>query len=216
MFASNAPSSCSAGGGAVGRGDRDDAAGLAKLRVLNRLRQLLHLGEAVGVRERVIRSPSNCFASFSPMSFATARILGDRFVEFRARTVLGAVGAVRQQLAERAAVFGVLRIELLRLAQRGDRAVDVAAFAKKAAEEVVLEDAGKRELRVRVRRLERDGAADLFARRVAEAADEQRAGDLDVMLRLFRMQRGQLAELGQRAGDVAGVQLGLADRDRSR
>ena len=56
-----------------------------------------------------------------------------------------------------------------------------------------------RELRARVRRLERDGAVDLFARGVAEAADEQRAGDLDVMLRLFRMQRGQLAELGQRA-----------------
>ena len=52
---------------------------------------------------------------------------------------------------------------------------------------------------------------DFVACGVAEAANEQRAGDFDVVLRLFRMQRGQLAELGQRAGDVAGVQLGLSD-----
>ena len=119
-------------------------------------------------------------------------------------------------LAERAAVFGVLRIELLRLAQRGECAVDVEALAKKAAEEVVLEDAGQRELRVRVRPVRARRRGGSLARRVAEAADQQRAGDLDVVLRLFRMQRGQLAELAQRAGDVAGIELGLADRDRSR
>src|SRR3954453_11867875 len=122
------------------------------------------------------------------------------------------VFAVREQLRQLAAIRGVRRLELLRLAKRGDRARDVAASMQLESEKIVLEHFGEHRVREGIRRLYRHRELRFIARGFTEVAGEESAGKLNVMLRFFRMQPGELAELDQRGAHIACIQLRLSDR----
>src|SRR5207248_2726285 len=111
---------------------------------------------------------------------------------------------VLERLGQLGPELDLLRVELLRLAQRGQGPLEIETLAEETAEEVVLEDDALRVIGAGVRRLQLDGMLDLLAGRRSHAARQKGAGDLGLMAAFLRMERGELAKFDESAADIAG------------
>ena len=185
------------GGAALARDRRDERG--APLRAGGHLaRQGLGRGIPPGGEER---------AQVAALELALAEIgpdgleLGDRLGE------LGPGGAgrvAREQLGERRAPAGVVRVERAGLAVGGERAGAVEAGPVEPPHRVVLQHPAQRALREGELRLRRDGAPRLGGRLLGEPELHQRQREVDPVERVPRVERDQAAHLGQRLGDAPG------------